>query len=72
MKYARAFQHLSRPAPGRGSSGVHESGFGHFRPDVQKDQVTIPTITLVDDTFDKYREVMAQVIAGAKLRSGIS
>ena len=29
-KYCRAFQHLSLPAPGRGSSGVHESGFGRF------------------------------------------
>jgi hypothetical protein len=72
QKYARTFEHLSHPAPGRGSSGVHESGFGHFRPEVRKDQPVIPTITVVDDTFDKYRDVMAQIISGAKIRAGIA
>jgi hypothetical protein len=72
QNYARAFYHLSHPAPGRGSSGVHESGFGHFSPDVRKDQLSVPTITVVDDTFDKYRDVMAEVIAGAKAWAGIS
>ena len=66
-KYCRAFQHLSRPAPGRGSSGVHESGFSQFslepRPGASH---TIPTITVVDDTFDRYPDVMAQVIAQAR------
>lgn len=68
-KYVRAFQHLSHPAPGRGSSGVHESGFGHFNPktlDLGKEQ--IPTITVVDDTFEKYRDVMAEIIQRAKER----
>jgi len=66
-KYVRAFQHLSLPAPGRGSSGVHESGFGHFDPktlNLGKEQ--IPTITVVDDTFEKYRDVMAEIIQKAK------
>jgi len=70
-KYVRAFQHLSLPAPGRGSSGVHESGFGHFNPktlNLGKEQ--IPTITVVDDTFDKYRDVMAEIIQKAKGRGG--
>lgn len=68
-KYVRAFQHLSLPAPGRGSSGVHESGFGHFNPttlNLGKEQ--IPTITVVDDTFEKYREVMAEIIQRARER----
>jgi hypothetical protein len=68
-KYVRAFQHLSHPAPGRGSSGVHESGFAHFNPKtlaLGKEQ--IPTITVVDDTFDKYRDVMAEIIQKAKER----
>jgi len=67
----RAFQHLSLPAPGRGSSGVHESGFGHFNPttlNLGKEQ--IPTLTVVDDTFDKHRDVMAEVIQKAKERGG--
>ena len=72
-KYARAFQHLSHPAPGRGSSGVHESGFGRFDPkslDLNPHQ--IPTITLVDDTFDRYRDVMAAIISRVKERAGIA
>ncbi len=71
LKYCRAFQHLSHPAPGRGSTGVHEAGFGRFNPLISEKQTTIPTITVVDDTFDKYRDVMAQIIAGAKRRAGI-
>jgi len=70
-KYVRAFQHLSLPAPGRGSSGVHESGFGHFNPktlNLGKEQ--IPTITVVDDTFEKYRDVMTEIIQKAKERVG--
>lgn len=72
QKYARSFEHLSFPAPGRGSSGVHESGFSHFRPSVARDQLVIPTITIVDDTFDKYRDVMAQVIQQAKAWTGMN
>jgi hypothetical protein len=66
-KYCRAFEHLSRPAPGRGSSGVHESGFSKFSVEQRPGaSLTIPTITVVDDTFDRYRDVMAQVIAQAR------
>jgi hypothetical protein len=72
-KYARAFQHLSLPAPGRGSSGVHESGFGRFNPQtLSLSPNQIPTITVVDDTFEKYRDVMAQIIVQAKQRAGIA
>jgi hypothetical protein len=72
-KYARFFQHLSHPAPGRGSSGVHESGFSKFDPEtLSLNALAIPTLTVVDDTFDRYQNVMAQIIARAKLRAGIA
>jgi len=69
-KYCRAFQHLSSAAPGRGSSGVHESGFGHFDAQtlsLRKEQ--IPTITVVDDTFEHHRDIMAEIIKRARERS---
>lgn len=72
-KYARFFQHLSHPAPGRGSSGVHESGFSKFDPEtLSLNELAIPTLTVVDDTFDRYQNVMAQIIARAKHRAGIA
>jgi len=72
-KYTRAFEHLSLPAPGRGSSGVHEFGFGRFNAQtLTLTPYQIPTITVVDDTFDKNREVMTQVISAAKQRAGIA
>ena len=72
-KYARAFQHLSHPAPGRGSSGLHESGFAPFEPKiVSAESEIIPTITVVDDTFERYRDVMADLILQAKQRANIA
>jgi hypothetical protein len=68
-KYCRAFQHLSLPAPGRGSSGVHESGFGRFNEKtLSLSKEAIPTITVVDDTFEKHRDLMAEIIKQAKER----
>jgi hypothetical protein len=64
--YVRSFQHLSRPAPGRGSTGVHESGFGKYDPEIAPEQRAIPTLTVVDDTFTQNREAMAEYIARAK------
>lgn len=70
--YVRAFSHLSHPAPGRGSSGVHERGFGGFdEKTLGLNDRQIPTITVVDDTFDRYRDVMAEIIRRAKARAGI-
>jgi hypothetical protein len=72
-KYSRNFQHLSSPAPGRGSSGVHESGFGHFDPEtLSLYEGSIPTLQVVDDTFSKHRDVMAAIIRKAKERAGVS
>lgn len=73
QKYSRFFQHLSSPAPGRGSSGVHEAGFGRFNPEtLSLSPNAIPTLQVVDDTFTKHREAMAAIIARAKERAGIS
>jgi hypothetical protein len=71
-RWARFFQHLSHPAPGRGSTGVHEAGFGRFDPEtLSLSPIAIPTLNVVDDTFDRHRDVMAAVIAKAKERAGI-
>jgi hypothetical protein len=65
--YADSYNHLSTPAPGTGSTGVHEYGFSKPRP-VSVSQRPIPTITFANDTFDKYREQVAQDIQAAKAR----
>ena len=52
---------------GTGLGYPGESGFGHCNPktlNLGKEQ--IPTITVVDDTFEKYRDVMAEIIQKAK------
>jgi hypothetical protein len=73
QKYSRFFQHLSSPAPGRGSSGVHEAGFGRFNTEtLSLSPNAIPTLQVVDDTLDKHREVMKAIIGKAKERAGIS
>jgi len=69
VPYARFFSHLSAPAPVRGSSGVHESGFGRWNAEtlgLTQREGLIPTLMVVDDTFTKYRDQMAAVIAKAK------
>ena len=69
VPYARFFSHLSHPAPGRGSSGVHESGFGKWDAgtlSLSRRPGLIPTLNIVDDTFTKYRDQMSDIIAQAK------
>ena len=71
-RHARFFQHLSHPAPGRGSTGVHEYGFERWDPKtLSLTDITIPTLNIVDDTFDRYRGEMAAVIGRARERAGI-
>ena len=65
--HANAYSHLSRPAPGRGSTGVHEYGFSRYAP-VTATQRVVPTITFADDTFDRYRAEVARDIQTAKAR----
>ena len=72
QRYGRFFQHLSHPAPGRGSTGVHEAGFARWNPQtLSLIDTAIPTLNIVDDTFDKYRAEMAAVIDRAKTRAAI-
>lgn len=69
VPFARFFSHLSHPAPGRGSSGVHESGFGTWDAatlSLARREGLIPTLMVVDDTFTRYRDQMTAVIARAK------
>jgi hypothetical protein len=69
VPYARFFSHLSHPAPGRGSSGVHESGFSRFDAatlSLSRRDGLIPTLMVVDDTFSTYQDQMAAVIARAR------
>lgn len=72
-RYSRSFSHLSSPAPGRGSTGVHEAGFGRFNSETMGLYPnTIPTLQVVDDSFTTHRDVMAEVIKRAKQRAGIT
>jgi len=69
QRHARFFQHLSHPAPGRGSTGVHEAGFGRWNPQtLSLSETAIPTLSIVDDTFDEHRSEMDAVIQRAKTR----
>jgi hypothetical protein len=73
VPFARFFSHLSHPAPGRGSSGVHESGFSRWDAAtlaLSKRDGLIPTLMVVDDTFTQYRDQIAAVIARAKAWGG--
>jgi hypothetical protein len=55
--------------PGRRSSGVHESGFGHFDPkSLSLREGQIPTVTIVDDTFEQHRDIVVEIIKQAKER----
>jgi hypothetical protein len=65
--HVASFDHLSHPAPGLGSTGVHEAGFGRYRP-VTATQRTIPTITFSADTFRDQRAAVMRDLATAKAR----
>ncbi len=72
LRFARFFQHLSLPAPGRGSTGVHEAGFQKWNPEtLSLTEHQIPTLNVVDDTFDRHRPEMEAVIRRARERAGI-
>lgn len=68
-RFAWFFSHLSHPAPGRGSSGVHESGFGEFDgKTLGLRDGTIPTLSVVDDSFTSQRGQMEALISAARAR----
>ena len=70
QRHGKFFQHLSHPAPGRGSTGVHEAGFGRWNPQtLSLTDTAIPTLNVVDDTFERYRAEMDAVIQQAKSRA---
>jgi hypothetical protein len=72
LRFARFFQHLSHPAPGRGSTGVHEAGFQKWNPEtLSLIEHQIPTLNVVDDTFDRHRPEMEAVIRRARERAGL-
>ena len=74
VPFARFFSHLSHPAPGRGSSGVHQSGFSPFDPrtlSLPRRDGLLPTLTVVDDTFTAHQREMTAVIREARLRAGL-
>ena len=72
LKFARFFQHLSLPAPGRGSTGVHEAGFQRWNPEtLSLTEHQLPTLNVVDDTFEKHRAEMEAVIRRARERARI-
>lgn len=58
----------------RGSSGVHEAGFGRWNETtlMMNPNAAIPTISVVDDTFTRHRAVMAAAIVRARELSGIA
>jgi hypothetical protein len=54
-RYCRTTYHLNHPAPGRGSTGVYESGFAEpFEPDPGVN--AIPAISFVGDTLARNGE----------------
>jgi hypothetical protein len=70
QRHGRFFQHLSHPAPGRGSTGVHEAGFGRWNAQtLSLTETTIPTLNIVDDTFEHHQAEMDAVIQRAKSRA---
>ena len=66
-RYIRAIAHLRHPAPGRGSTGVHEQGFRGFNTgSLELNPGQVPTLAIVGDTFEKHRDVMEAIIDRAK------
>jgi hypothetical protein len=64
-QYCRTTYHLYHPAPGKGSTGVYESGFSSpFVPDPDRD--IIPCIAFVDDTLERHRGYIGKVIEAAR------
>lgn len=57
--------HLRQPAPGAGSSGVHEAGFQCYVP-TRFSPILIPTLSIVDDTLPDHQEEVLSTIEVAK------
>jgi hypothetical protein len=66
LKFARFFQHLSLPAPGRGSTGVHESGFQKWNPETLSLPSTRFDLNVVDDGLEAHCGEMEAVVRRAR------
>lgn len=66
-RYARLIGHICDSEPGRGSTGVFESGYTPYQP-LPADPHYIPTIAFVDGTLDLARAEVESVIATARQR----
>ncbi len=63
-RFARALPHLSTPAPGRGSTGVHENGWGSPpQPGAPMAPGTLRNISFVDDTLRDYASHVELLLA---------
>lgn len=61
-RYMKGTGHLSFPAPGSGSTGVHERGFRAFHlPKLRRE--VLPTLTLVDNTLRDAPQQAEEIIS---------
>lgn len=60
--YNRCFGHLCLGAPGNYKNGVFESGFNYSEYKMPLRKGIIPTITLVDDTIEKYPSEVKDIL----------
>jgi hypothetical protein len=64
-KYARSTAHLSTPSPCRGSTGVHEDGYGDFKlPALRRSE--IPMVTIVDGTLTSAPDTLMEYVKRAE------
>jgi hypothetical protein len=66
-RYARLIGHICDSEPGRGSTGVFESGYTPYRP-LPSEELYIPTIAFVDGTLAQAPDAIEAVIAAARQR----
>lgn len=60
-KFARSTPHLCYPSPCRGSTGVHEFGYGPFvMPTLKREE--IPMVTIVDGTLSAVPDILMDYI----------
>lgn len=64
-RYARFFEHVADSEPGRGSTGVFESGYAPYEP-LPPEPYNIPTIAFVDGTLDAAPDAVDAAIARAR------
>jgi len=67
--YNRCFGHLCLGDPGRGSTGVHELGYNSERR-VPLRKGLLPTVTIVEDTLERAKEQVEQIIDDAREYAG--